>query len=135
MTCSLCHSPNFRTVAGQNRCYDHYVGPKPPKPRPPEPVKVIVTVKPPRTKLDVIYGIQYDFAGAFKVCRKLAGMSQHEIKRAFGIQRTYITKLEHGSLDPSLRSAERQVKACGFSMAEFCYVAQVLGEAPDGDLS
>lgn len=137
MTCSLCPSPAFRIVGGQRRCYDHYVGPKPPKPRPPEPVKVIVTVNPPHTKLDVIQGIRYDFAKAFRICRNLAGMSQQDVHRQFGIQRSYISRVENHrgarpgikmKRGPSISSAQRMAEACGFSLSEFCYIAQYLGE-------
>jgi len=73
-------------------------------------------------------GKKYDWGAAIKLLRFAKGWSQNDLAREMNIYRTYISKTESRSTDPTLRTLERYAEALGVSMAEIVNIAQIAAE-------
>jgi transcriptional regulator with XRE-family HTH domain len=54
--------------------------------------------------------------------RKLAGISQEELSHRTGIKRSYISDLERGTRNPTVRAVGKLAKAFGIQPADLLHV-------------
>ena len=62
--------------------------------------------------------IQVEFGLRLKELRKEKGLSQEELSEASGLHRTYISDIERGERNVSLKNIEKIAKALGVDMKE-----------------
>ena len=60
------------------------------------------------------------FGGSIKSLRLKKGLSQRELAERSGLDVTYISGIERGVRNPSLKSLEKVSKGLGCSIAETC---------------
>lgn len=72
--------------------------------------------------------VHLNFAGALKKLREKKGLSQGDVFRKTGLERTYISRIEHGEImDPRLTTVVILARALDLSVDEF--VAEMLALA------
>lgn len=69
--------------------------------------------------------------GIVKFARERAGLSTRELSRAAGLSASYVSKLESGSIEPSLKAFSRLATVTGMTMLEirYCLALAALGES------
>ncbi len=73
--------------------------------------------------MSTIRNIQQDFGSAVKTQRLQLCLTQEELAERSGLHRTYITDIERGVRNVSLRSVERLARALETTLAELLYNA------------
>ncbi|MHB1058067.1 MAG: helix-turn-helix transcriptional regulator [Rhodanobacter sp.] len=66
---------------------------------------------------------------AFRKLRERAGISQEELAYRAGLDRTYVSGIERGRRNPSLKSMQRVADQLGMSLDEIFVVARQLAES------
>lgn len=62
----------------------------------------------------------------FRCARKAKGLSQREVGNILGVQRTYVTKIESGRVQPTVKQLERLAKSVGTTVAYLVSTKQEL---------
>jgi len=72
--------------------------------------------------------VEADFLKAFgervRAMRVARGLSQEKFAHGCGLDRTYISGIERGRRNPSLRNVHRIAKELGVSVSELCKALQ-----------
>lgn len=63
--------------------------------------------------------IQKKFGDRVRILRKKLGISQEDLAERAGLDRTYMTSIENGRRNVSIRNIEKIISALGVSMASF----------------
>jgi CheY-like chemotaxis protein/DNA-binding XRE family transcriptional regulator len=74
------------------------------------------------------FNIQQKFGAAVKVWRKLLGISQEELAERSDLHRTYISDVERGARNLSLKSMEKLAEALHVSIFDFFHSPELMGE-------
>jgi len=73
--------------------------------------------------------VHLNFAGALKKLREKKGLSQGDVFRRTGLERTYISRIEHGEvMDPRITTVVILAKALDMSVDEFVDEMIAMGE-------
>lgn len=67
--------------------------------------------------------LDHKMALSLRLCRQAQGLSQRDLAKRMGAQRTYVSKMENGGVVPSLRNIPRFAEAIGVSMHELVMLA------------
>ena len=95
-----CRLNQFRTVSGDcRRCHKPYAVPAPPVVL----VPFVPTLKPEH----------YDVGVALRVLRHWRNLSQRELGELMGTKRSYISKVEHHEIEPTIATLVRMEHALG----------------------
>lgn len=114
--CPHCELNQFVTKSGKcRRCGEPFGVDPIPVNAPTVPIK---TPKPPR-----VFGVVENLPLVIKVLRDARGMSQRELARIMGVNRTFVSKLERGTVQPQLSTLEHisaALNASPFALMAMC---------------